>query len=187
MIFEPHPHHRGRAVWPLPALNGRAPAIIPPAVATPRGIDLAYARVTPSELVHTYPPGSRNGTTTYFMPSGMPALAAADGVIRYAGRIMHGFTILVEHGDGWATYYGNLAHMFATRVNGETLGPPQRVTAGDVLGHVGSMQPGGFACLHFQLWRADGHGGFADVDPSPHMKSWLQLPWNDEHLTPAIA
>lgn len=176
---------RNPPVWPLAALNGRAPVVVVPTGAKARGIDLAYARNAERDLAKTYPLGSANGTPTHFMPTSTPVFCTSDGDVTYAGRVAHGYSVVVDHRNGWATYYGNLEHMFVTPTDRKPRRRTARVKSGDVLGFVGSLLPGGFKCLHFELWRRDDEGQFADVDPTRFMSDWLVLPWNQDHLTPS--
>ena len=92
--------------------------------------------------------------------------------------------MVVDHRNGWATYYTNLEFMFATPTDREPRRAPARVKAGDVLGYVGAPTPGAFKCLHFELWKRDEESHFVAVDPIEEMSSWLVLPWTDERLTP---
>ena len=169
---------------PLPTLNGRVPVIVPQASAKPRSIELAYARTHAGELAATYPIGA-NGTAAHFMPTDMPAFCARDGVIRYANQIGHGYAMVIDHLDGWSTYYSNLDEMFASPTDKHRVDREARVKAGDILGYIGSIQPGSFKCLHFELWERDHADQFIDVDPRPFLARWSALPWTDARLTPA--
>lgn len=173
-------------VWPMPALNGRAPVVIPSNPKSP-GIDLAYQRANVHDLMATYPVGTPNGTARHFMPNMMPAFAVRDGVIMYAGKQAHGHAVVVDHRNGWATYYANLEFMFAIPTSQEPRRALARVKAGDVLGYVGAPAPGAFKCLHFELWKRDEESHFNAIDPSNEMSSWLVLPWSDARLTPVEA
>lgn len=170
-------------VWPLPALNGRAPVILASNAKTP-GIDLAYARTHEGELARKYPPGSTNGTASHFMPNSMPAFAVADGVISHACKHVDGYCVLIDHRNGWATYYTNLEHMFALATSERRGARLERVRAGDAIGYVGAPRRGAMKCLHFDLWKLGDDRHYEPVDPRPHITSWLVLPWTDERLTP---
>jgi hypothetical protein len=170
-------------VWPLPSLNGREPVVVERNAKMP-GIDVAYARAFPTELLAKYPIGT-NGSPTHFMPSSMPAYAVGDGFIAYAGKQAHGYALLVNHNNGWATYYAGLEHMFARPTSNRSRARAERVKAGDVLGYVGNVQPGEMKALHFELWKLDEEGHFEPVgDTLRYMREWLVLPWIDERLTP---
>lgn len=175
---------RNPPVWPVAELNGRPPVLLPAATAKPRGIELAYERKDPQDLARLYPSGSPNGTATHFMPSSMPVFCVSDGEVTYAGKIAHGYALVVDHCNGWATYYSNLEHMFVPPTNRDRRRPVTKLKSGDVLGYIGSMMPGSFKCLHFELWRRDHDGHLVDVDPTTYMSNWLVLPWRQESLTP---
>ena len=173
-------------VWPMPTLNGRAPVVIPSNSKSP-GLALAYQRANVSELLATYPVDSANGTARHFMPNMMPAFAVRDGVIMHAGKQAHGYAVVVDHRNGWATYYANLEFMFATPTDRESRRAPARVKAGDVLGYVGAPAPGAFKCLHFELWKMDEESHFGPADAREHLGNWIQLPWTDERFNPSDA
>lgn len=176
--------HRSAPVWPLPSLNGRSPVVVERRSKLP-GIDLAYARASGDELLATYPIGA-NGSMTHFMPSSMPAFAVGDGFIAYAGKQAHGHAIILHHDNGWASYYVGLEHMFAMPTSMRVRARAERVKAGDVLGYVGSAQPGAMKALHFELWKLGGENHFEPVgDTLRYMQDWLLLPWLDERLTPS--
>ena len=174
---------RNPPVWPLPRFDGRAPVVIGPRRPDQAGIDLAYQRGDATELAAMYPPGSENGTARYFMPSLIPAFCVNDGAIVYARQVAHGYAMVIDHGNGWATHFANLEHMFARPTDVHVRRKPERVKSGDVLGFVGALQAGGFKCLHFEVWHRDDDGHFADTDPTRFMRDWLILPWKDGRNT----
>jgi hypothetical protein len=172
-----------RPIWPLPSINGRPPVVVGPNRRGP-GVGLAYARQTSSDLFAKYPPNTLNGTASHFMPDRIPVFAARDGEIAHVGGPQGAYCVLVDHLNGWATYYSNLEHAFA---RGRGLRAPRRepVKAGDVLGYAGAGE-GDFKSLDFELWkRGDDH--FEPIDPTAEMASWLVLPWLDYRLTPTEA
>ncbi len=148
-------------VWPLPSLDGRTPALISTHAKAP-GLELAYEDDDGAE---------------HYMPRHVPAFAVRDGEIMHAGGSAGRHSIVIDHLNGWATYYSNLEHMFATPTDRRQR-KPAHVRAGDVLGYVGASG------LHFQLWKRDDDGHFVPVDPTSEMTSWLVLPWADERRTP---
>lgn len=184
LTIRPLSPNSSHPVWPLPALNGRAPHAIPRAANFP-GLDLAYARAHEDELISNYPIG-RNGTVTHFMPDMMPAFCVGDGVITHAGKQGHGHALVVDHCNGWASYYANLEHMFALPTKRGRAGR-ERVRAGDVLGYIGSAMPGEMKCLHFELWKLGDDSHFEPVESLAYMHWWRVLPWSDERLTPTDA
>ncbi|HLL23854.1 MAG TPA: M23 family metallopeptidase [Kofleriaceae bacterium] len=166
-------------VWPLPGLNGRSPVVLDGNPKSP-GVELAYRRENESDLLTIYPAGGANGSNTHFMPNLIPAYAVRDGEIIYAGK----HAIVVDHRNGWATYYANLEHVFAMPTDERPRRRPEHVKAGDVLGYIGSSAAGMLKCLHFELWKRDEEMHFNPIDPSAEMRSWLVLPWTDDRLTP---
>lgn len=90
-------------------------------------------------------------------PEGTPIVAAADGVVTFAGRRGgYGLLVEVEHADGSTTRYAHQSRI-AVSVG-------DRVTAGARLGDVGSTGMSTGPHLHFEL-RVDG----SPVDPEPHL------------------
>jgi hypothetical protein len=186
--FNPHytkpPIRLGRSlspVWPLAALNGREPVVL--AAANSRGIELAYPRAHAHDALLNCPPHTPNGTDTHVMPHMTAALSIDDGVITYARRIGHGFGIIINHNNGWASHYANLEAIAAIRT--DMYRPrEQRIRAGDVIGYVGAPSPGTFKRLYFELWKLDDHRHFVPVDPRPKLGEWKLLQQYD-HFTPA--
>lgn len=170
-------------VWPLAAINGRAPVVLDAQLADRRGVDLAYPRVDATDASSCCPIGTPNGTATHLMPPMTPALSIDDGVITFAGRLGHAFGLIIDHGNGWASHYANLHAIVAIRTD---LHHPraQQVRAGDVIGYVGAPAAGMFKRLHFELWQRDGDRMFVPVDPCPHLVTWKLLDHSDA-VTPA--
>ncbi|SIR75474.1 M23 family metallopeptidase [Williamsia sterculiae] len=93
-------------------------------------------------------------------PLGTPIHAATDGVVVEAGPASgFGNWIQVKAPDGTITVYG---HMFSDGVN---VSKGQHVTAGDVIGHVGSDGQSTGPHCHFEVWK----NGVTKIDPAP----WL--------------
>lgn len=85
---------------------------------------------------------------------GAPIVAAAAGVVRYAGwHGGHGQYVMIQHGGGMATAYGHMSRIVAR------VGAP--VTQGQLIGYVGSTGLSTGPHLHYEVWR----NGVA-VDPS---------------------
>lgn len=147
-------------VWPLPAIDGKAPTIVERRQKMP-GVHIAYE----SSILRL-----------------TPVFAVASGRIIYASKQDHGHTIIVDHCNGWATYYTNLEHMFAAPRTSAAVSRA-KVKSGDVLGYVDTKQRAGEQCLYFELWRrVDGH--FEPDDVEQHLSSWAMLPWTVETLKP---
>jgi len=152
-----------QAVWPLAALNEREPVVVATG-GRHDGIELAYARVYADDAIESCPPGSPNGTHTHLMPHMTAGLSFDDGEIMFAGRHGHGYGIIINHNNGWASYYANLEAIAAIRT--DVYRPrTQHVRAGDVIGYVGAPSPGAFKRLYFELWQLDRSHEFVPVDP----------------------
>ena len=120
---------------------------------------------------------------THLMPPMTPVLAIDGGEITMAGRLGHGFGMIINHGNGWASHYANLQAVVAIRT--ELFRPrAQYVRAGDTVAYVGAPEPGAFKRLHFELWQRDRDRRFVPVDPRPHLTTW-KLVEHDDALTPA--
>lgn len=179
----PLPPRGSSPVWPVPALNGRAPVVLAPPRENRRGVELAYARVAPSDAVATCPPGTPNGTDTHVLPPMTPALASHDGIILFAGRLANGYGLIVDHGNGWASHYANLEALCAIRTDLYTP-RDQHVRAGDVIGYVGSPEAGAFKRLYFELWQRDEARQFVPVDARSQLADWRVVE-HFNHFTPA--
>ena len=101
-------------------------------------------RLHPIQGVYKYHSGIDIGNAGY----GAPVLAAADGVVTYAG-VMSGYgnCVMINHGSGIVTLYGHGQTIYAT------LG--QTVKQGDVIMAVGSTGNSTGPHLHFEV-RKDG-------------------------------
>ena len=159
---------RSSCVWPLAAINGRAPVVLDHRCADLRGVDLAYPRANLAYAYASCPIGTPNGTITHLMPAMTAALAIDGGVITFAGRLGHGFGIIINHGNGWASHYANLQAIVALRTD-LYRSRDQHVRAGEAIGYVGAPEPDAFKCLHFELWERDRDRVFVPVDPRPHL------------------
>ena len=170
-------------VWPLPALNGREPVLLPLAGDTTRGIELAYPRIDAGDAAAQCPPGTPNGTDTHLLPAMTPALAVDGGVILFAGRLGHGYGLILDHGNGWASHYANLEALCVIRTD---LYRPraQHLRAGDAIGYVGAPQPGAFKRLYFELWQRDAARQFVPADPRSRIADWKVVQHYDQ-FTPA--
>ncbi|MDQ3364118.1 MAG: M23 family metallopeptidase [Myxococcota bacterium] len=170
-------------VWPLAAINGRAPIVLDVCHADLRGVDLAYPRLDAADAITSCPIDTPYGTTTHLMPAMTVALAIDDGEITFAGRLGHAFGLIINHGNGWASHYANLQAVVAIRTD---LYRPraQYIRAGETIGYVGAPEPDAFKCLHFELWERDRDRRFVPVDPRPHLASWKLVEHHDA-FTPA--
>src|SRR5882762_4019870 len=93
-------------------------------------------------------------------PAGTPVRAIAGGSVSLAGPLGTYLTsVLVDHGGGYYSFYGSLND--ATVIHGE------RVTKGQILGHVGGGSSDQGPHLHFEI---RGQGGIA-LDPVNWLKT----------------
>jgi hypothetical protein len=164
------------ATWihPVPNLGDRRAvtsdgfrAVASPTARQHLGADLMFRRRDTRDLISVYPPGSPNGSPLFFMPNGVPALAASAGVVTFAAMTPVGNTVIVQHPNRWATYYTHLAALAVTK--------GQTVTAGQVLGTIGASPkaPARLAHLHVELWKGGTRAGV--VDPDPFLAAWSRV------------
>ena len=102
--------------------------------------------------------GERNNGINIAAERGTPILAAADGVVLYAGDEIrvHGGLVLLNHGDGWITAYGNMEDLQVSR--------GQRVERGQMIARAGDSGQAGQPQLHFEIRR-----NREPVDPALHL------------------
>jgi murein DD-endopeptidase MepM/ murein hydrolase activator NlpD len=161
----------GTWVWPVPSWQGRAPAVSDGwgsrrdgGMRKHRGVDIMFKRTRRDELVAEFPPGTADGAKWHFMPRGVVAVAAADGVVRSAGWAPRGNAVVVRHDGTWATFYAHLAALL--------IADGDHVKAGQPLGLIGAdpLDSQALRHLHFALW----HGGNSEgaIDPEPIMRRW---------------
>ncbi len=131
------------------------------------GVDLMFRRRDARDLIAVYPPKTANGTAQFFMPDGVSALAAAAGIVSFAGMTGTGNSVIVQHITGWATYYTHLASLSVRR--GEA------VQVGQTLGTIGASPTDGehLKHLHFELWKGGKRTGA--VDPAPYLATWTRV------------
>jgi murein DD-endopeptidase MepM/ murein hydrolase activator NlpD len=170
-------------VWPLPRWNEYTPAISDGfhSMRTAEGkqvkhlgVDMMYRRSNPSDQSDRYPPRTGHGSRNYFMPEAVPVLAVRDAKVWSAGMTPRGYSVVLDHGPPWATYYTHLSEMFVQPTKRGQSG--QRVRAGDVIGHVGAdpLDGQGLMHLHFELWFRGARE--AAIDPAPLMATWVVAP-----------
>lgn len=124
-------------------------------------------RLHPIQGVYKYHSGIDIGNAGY----GAPVLAAADGVVTYAG-VMSGYgnCVMINHGSGIVTLYGHGQTIYAT------LG--QTVKQGDVIMAVGSTGNSTGPHLHFEV-RKDG----VATSPIPFLKGENNTTTDNENTT----
>jgi murein DD-endopeptidase MepM/ murein hydrolase activator NlpD len=89
--------------------------------------------------------GRRNDGINIAADKGTPVVAAADGVVAYAGNgiAIFGGLILIRHGDGWITAYGNCGALLVAR--GQAVKKGQTIAKSGDTGYVTEPQ------LHFEV------------------------------------
>jgi hypothetical protein len=92
-----------------------------------------FKRRDARDLIAVYPPQTVNGTKWFFMPDGVPALAASAGTVRLAEWTAVGYTVVILHPSGWATYYTHMASLAVAR--------GAQVVAGQTIGIIGGSPP----------------------------------------------
>lgn len=127
------------------------------------GVDLMYRRRDARDLIAAFPVGTAGGSSLFFMPENIPALAASAGVVAFAGMTPVGNTVIIQHPNGWSTYYTHLAALSVRQ--GST------VPAGQTIGTIGASPEDAehLRHLHFELWKGATR---TPVDPSPFLAAW---------------
>ncbi len=101
-----------------------------------------------------YPVNSRNFTQKFWyghpavdiaLPEGSPVLAADTGTVTYAGwnNYGYGYLIVVNHGNGYETFYAHLSRIDVV--------PGQIVTKGQVIGGTGNTGNSSGPHVHFEI------------------------------------
>ncbi len=108
-------------------------------------------------LLSSYGPkgqGLNNDGVNIGAPKGAPIVAAAPGIVVYAGSDLKGFgnLILIRHRGGWVTAYAHLDRMLVAK--------DAVVAQGDMIGTVGRTGNVSSPQIHFETR----HGG-RPVDP----------------------
>lgn len=122
----------GQVVFPLPARSWTA--------TSPFGM-----RTDPVTGVHTLHTGS-----DYAAPNGTPILAAADGIVVFAGDVTSGYghLILIKHTVRGASVHSGYAHMYAAGIH---VRKGQHVAAGQHIADVGTDGKSTGPHLHFEI------------------------------------
>ena len=91
------------------------------AIAEPTRLNGGFAWPVHGRIVARFGPsgatGERYNGVKIAVPLGTPILAAADGVVAYAGSGVPnlGGLVIVKHGDGWTTVYGHASQLLVQR------------------------------------------------------------------------
>ncbi|MDP9128365.1 MAG: M23 family metallopeptidase [Pseudomonadota bacterium] len=140
------------SVTPVTALNTPTPAPKPvtTTVGSPAGsgsADMTFAWPVQGPVLSGFGPkaqGLTNDGINIAAPKGAPVVAAASGIVVYAGNEMKGFgtLVLIRHQGGWVTAY---AHLDRALVNKDAV-----VARGDMIGTVGKTGNVPSPQLHFE-------------------------------------
>lgn len=130
-----------------------------------RGVDILYSRKSLDDQGDAFPRGTAGGSKWFFMPTGIPVLAARGGRVVYAKRGPRGHAVTVLHADGWTTFYQHLAGLLVAV--GDT------VAAGEVLGELGGdpTQKPALRHLHFEVRDPNKLA----IDPKPYLLTWPRV------------
>nr|WP_277968322.1 M23 family metallopeptidase [Sphingomonas echinoides] len=90
------------------------------AIAAPTRLSSGFDWPVHGRIVTRFGPGAsgeRYNGVKIAVPRGTPVLAAADGVVAYAGGGIPqlGDVIIIRHGEGWATVYGHASKLLVQR------------------------------------------------------------------------
>lgn len=167
-------------IVPLPILNNQFPILLVFDHTDP-AIELAYERapLVGGNRVRT----AKRGTTDYWIPRLTPVFAVNDGRVIYARKQSDGHAILIDHDNGWVSVYSRLAHMFVAQTGNNP--SETHVTAGDIIGYVGTPRGTPLTPLRFELWRMTESDDFMPVDPILFIRRWQYLDWHDAQLARA--
>lgn len=113
-------------------------------------------------------------------PRGTPILAARSGTLWSVTQTARGWSIVLDHGKPWATYYQHLESVEPEVLAGvqgvkRTGRPAMSIVAGRRLGRMGTdpTDGGHVRHLHFSTWY-QGAGDSAAVDPGTAMAGWIR-------------
>lgn len=159
-------------VVPLPVLDERSPILL---VFDHRdlAIEMAYEHHPRREVTRVR--WTSRDTPLYFVPSLTPVFAVNAGLIVYAHKHTDGFTIIIDHCNGWLSVYHRLEHIFVTPSERRP-GGGIRVHAGDVLGYLAGSGPGPLLPLRFELYQRE-RDNYDPIDPLRFIRRWRQLRW----------
>lgn len=155
---------RSRPAAPRPATGAPRPATTVPRPTAPRAA-AAWVRPSPAAIVSPYGPrwGGFHAGIDFGAAYGTAIRAVGDGVVVGTGYLSgeggYGQLTLIQHGDGVTSAYAHQSRI-AVRVG-------DRVTAGQVIGYIGSTGHSTGPHLHFEI-RTRTHGG--QINPA----TWLR-------------
>jgi len=175
-------------VWPIPPLDAGGVLYKPtvsdglgtarPGGRIHEGVDVMYRRRQLGDQPG-WRAGSSDGTPHYFAPPMTPILAARAGAVWSVKRTARGWSVVIDHGKPWASFYQHLESTgLPEHAGGKNVatGKPTLVHAGDILGVMGwdPLDAAKLRHLHFEVW--DG-APTSPVNPEPSMRHWSTVPW----------
>jgi murein DD-endopeptidase MepM/ murein hydrolase activator NlpD len=147
----------GGWTWPVPDIEDGDPAIVSSGWVAGKhpALDIMY----------------QNPQEGFYALEGTPIRAARGGTVRSVQLTRRGWSVIVDHGKPWSTWYQHLA--------GVSVREGQVVEAGEQLGTMGidPMDPQQVRHLHFAIW-AGGYGDTHSVDPTAGMATWKRTQWS---------
>jgi murein DD-endopeptidase MepM/ murein hydrolase activator NlpD len=143
---EPAIADNGRPARPTRSPSRVLASITP--VATPQRLTGGFSWPVHGRIISSFGPtttGERNDGIQIAVPKGTPVLAAADGVVAYVGSSIPslGGLIIVKHGDGYTTVYGNAKKLLVQR--------GQSVRRGEEIAVSGETGAATQPSLHFEI------------------------------------
>lgn len=157
---EPALARRARPAPPVKTADAPVPATLP--VAEPAGA-FAGRFVWPlaGRIIRPFGPlasGARNDGINIKARLGAPVVAAADGVVAFAGPLAaFGQLVLIRHGGGWLTAYGHADKLLVAR--------GQAVKRGQTIARAGATGAASEPQLHFEI--RDGRRPVNPIDRLP--------------------
>jgi lipoprotein NlpD len=157
---EPALAKRAKPATPVKSASQPVPADVP--VAEPRR-DFAGKFIWPlrGRIIRPFgplPTGARNDGINIQAKAGQEVLAAADGVVAFAGSLAaFGNLVLIRHGGGWLTAYGHLRKVLVSR--------GQAIKRGQAIGEAGATGAASEPQLHFEI--RDGRRAVNPIDRLP--------------------
>lgn len=114
--------------------------------------------------------------TGWWCPIGVPIQAARTGTLWSVNLAPRGWTIVIDHGPPWATFYTHLETVDEDILNG---GKGYQIYAGQMLGTCGydPLDARKVRHLHFATWY-NGSGDKASIDPRAAMQHWPRSTWD---------
>ncbi|MCW2673581.1 MAG: peptidase [Frankiales bacterium] len=170
--LEPRPPHPGEAATLVAQRASRSRTVLPPKKPAARkhhaAVRVADRWMAPNPAPVVSPFGMRWGSLhkglDFGAGYGSPIVAAGDGVVVGSGYLGgengYGLITIIQHSNGFYTAYAHQSRAFVS--------DGQQVTAGEIIGLVGSTGHSTGPHLHFEV-RTWEHGG--QIDPRPWLRA----------------